>query len=183
LILRHRGGVTAGTAAGRGVTYICPMSHPSILEELRRQITVLVVDDEPIVRRIAYRLLSEDGCRVLEAADAEEARTLIEMASRPVDAALIDVVMPGDDGATLVRELLERWPRLPVVLMSAHPAQIMADHDLDRFRIPFLAKPFSRDELFVRLREALGRRPARTPGEDGDPQAGPCQETQGGSER
>ena len=148
--------------------------YNGLLGKLRRPVTVLVIDDEAVVRRLAYRMLNEHGCRVLEAADAAEALAVVQMAPHRVDAALIDVVMPGRDGASLAGELRRRWPSVRLVLMSAHPAEVIAKYELEVLSVPFLAKPFTRDELFVRLREVLGKGPAEVPAADGDPQAGPC---------
>lgn len=88
---------------------------------------------------------------------------LIEMAPHRVDAVLIDVQVGGTDGAPLAREVRERWPRLAVKTARCCASRC-------------LAKPVARDELFLRLREALGRSPARAEGKDGESPAGPCEQ-------
>jgi CheY-like chemotaxis protein len=121
---------------------------------------VLVVDDEPAVRRMAYHLLSELGYRVFEAGDAAEALAVLGMPGR-VDLVLCDVVMPRVDGVTLLREIRTRWPGQPVVLMSAHPAEVMVQHGLAEADAPFLSKPFTRGELAGIVAEELARRPGQ----------------------
>ena len=126
-------------------------------------ITILVVDDERISRRVAYRLLSEEGYRVFEADGYEEAMDVLSQAAGRVDVMLIDAVMPSFDGVTLANRVKEEWPRVKIVFMSAHPAEILARQGLSTLDVPFLAKPYTRDELVTRVREALERRNVQRP--------------------
>jgi two-component system cell cycle sensor histidine kinase/response regulator CckA len=120
--------------------------------------TILVVDDERITRRVAYRILSEEGYRVFEAASADEALSVLDMAHRYVHLVVLDVVMPVVDGVSLGLEIVARWPALKLLYMSAYPAEVLATHGLDDLQVRFLAKPFTRDELLAKLQEALVRR-------------------------
>lgn len=121
-------------------------------------ITILVVDDERISRRVAYRLLSEEGYRVLEADGHEEAMDALRQAGGRIDLVVIDAVMPGLDGVTLATQIQDQYPRIKALFMSAHPAEILARLGLSQLDVPFLAKPYTRDELVVRVRDALDRR-------------------------
>ena len=130
--------------------------------------TILVVDDERITRRVAYRILSEQGYRVFEAASADEAMSVLDMAHRYVHLIMLDVVMPVVDGVSLGREILSRWPSLRLLYMSAHPAEVLASHGLSDLQVHFLAKPFTRDELLAKIQESLERRKlSRTSGSVG----------------
>ena len=120
--------------------------------------TILVVDDERITRRVAYRVLSEQGYRVFEAASADEAMSVLDMAHRYIHLIMLDVVMPVVDGVALGREILAHWPSLKLLYMSAHPAEVLAEHGLSDLQVHFLAKPFTRDELLAKIQEALERR-------------------------
>ena len=120
--------------------------------------TILVVDDERITRRVAYRILSEEGYRVFEAASAEEALSVLEMAYHYINLVILDVVMPVVDGVELGQEILARWPSLRLLYMSAHPAEVLTQHGLRNLRVRFLAKPFTHDELLARVQQALERR-------------------------
>ena len=112
-------------------------------------------------RRVAYRILSEAGYRVLEAEDAEEALDAMDSASARtrVDLVLIDVVMPGMDGVELAGQIWDRWPDQRVLFTSGHAAEVLAQHGLVYLDVPFLAKPYTRDEALAKVHEALGLRP------------------------
>jgi two-component system, cell cycle sensor histidine kinase and response regulator CckA len=125
--------------------------------ELRSIPSVLIVDDQPVVRRMAHRLLSEQGFRVFEAASGEEAMEVLATAPSGVDLVVVDVVMPVADGIQVTRRIQERWPSQPVLYMSAHPAQVLAQYGLAELDVPFLAKPFTRDELLKKVQEVLSR--------------------------
>jgi two-component system, cell cycle sensor histidine kinase and response regulator CckA len=123
--------------------------------------TILVVDDERIARRVLYRMLSEEGYRVFEAASADEAMSVLDLAHRYINLVILDVVMPVVDGVELGRRILARWPSLRLLYMSAHPAQVLSEHGLEDLRVQFLAKPFTHDELMWKVQEALHRSPER----------------------
>jgi len=114
-------------------------------------VTVLVVDDVSVARRIAARALSEEGYRVLEADSAAEALEVMGQARGRVDLVLLDVVMPGGDGVELGRAILAEWPGQRLLYMSAHPAEVLARHGLKDLNVPFLAKPFTRAELLAKV--------------------------------
>jgi len=122
--------------------------------------TVLVVDDVRVVRRVTYRLLSEAGYRVFEAASAAEAVEVLATAQRPIDLVIVDVIMPAVGGVELVRYIRTRWPALRVLFMSAYQAEVLVREGLERPNVIFLAKPFTRDELLDKVTAALRREPA-----------------------
>jgi DNA-binding response OmpR family regulator len=123
--------------------------------------TILVVDDERITRRVAYRILSEEGYRVFEAASADEAMSVLDMAHHYIHLVIVDVVMPLVDGVELGRRMLASWPSLRLLYMSAHPAEVLAQHGLANLDVLFLAKPFTHGEMLNKVTEALDRRRAR----------------------
>jgi CheY-like chemotaxis protein len=127
-----------------------PFPHPAT--------TILVVDDERMSRRLAYRILSEEGYRVLEADGGPEALEVLRLARGQVDLLIVDVILHGCDGVELARQVLERWPDQHIVYMSAHPAEVLVRHGLPSLDVPFLAKPYTRDEALTRVREALESR-------------------------
>jgi CheY-like chemotaxis protein len=120
--------------------------------------TVLVVDDQHYARRVAYRVLSEAGYRVLEAEDGEEALDALYSTRARVDLVMIDVVMPKIDGVELAARIQEQWPEKRILFMSGYAAEVLAQHGLIYLDVPFLAKPFTRDEALAKVREALERR-------------------------
>jgi CheY-like chemotaxis protein len=120
--------------------------------------TVLVVDDQHYARRVAYRVLSEVGYRVLEAEDGNEALEALFAPKASVDLVMIDVVMPRMDGVELAEQIRERWPEKAILFTSGHAAEVLAQHGLESLDVPFLAKPYTRDEALAKVREALERR-------------------------
>ena len=123
--------------------------------------TVLVVDDAGVVRRLSFRVLSEAGYRVFEAASAAEALEVIEMLKGRLDLVIVDVVMPEFNGVDLVRMIREKWSEPSILFMSAYPAEVLASEGLKDLRVQFLAKPFTRDELLGGVVRALRQRERR----------------------
>ena len=123
--------------------------------------TILVVDDVGVVRKIAFRLLSEAGYRVFEAGSAAEALEVLSTARQPINLAIVDVILPEVTGVDLVRIIREEWPSTRVLFMSAFPAEILVREGLDHPNVIFLAKPFTRDELLTKVTEALMPEPHR----------------------
>lgn len=117
--------------------------------------TVLVVDDAGVVRRLAFRVLSESGYRVFEAAGAVEALEVLAMLRGHVDLVLVDVVMPEVNGVDLVRLIREEWEYPAILFMSAYPAEVLAREGLKDLRVRFLAKPFTRFELLQAVESAI----------------------------
>src|SRR6266545_2987750 len=118
--------------------------------------TVLVVDDEPIVRDVVVRYLQRDGFDTLEAADGETARELIETASPQ-----LVVLLPGTDGLTLCRWIRSRG-ELPVIMLTARGEEADRIVGLELGADDYVTKPFSPRELAVRVRTVL-RRTASAP--------------------
>jgi len=125
------------------------------LPDVRSAPSILVVDDQATVRRMAHRLLSEWGFRVFEAESGEEALEVLETARVGIQLVMVDVVMPLADGVQVTRAIQQRWPGQRTLYMSAHPAEVLVQYGLSEFDAPFLAKPFTRDELLTKVSEAL----------------------------
>ncbi|MGH7628688.1 MAG: response regulator [Gemmatimonadales bacterium] len=117
--------------------------------------TVLVVDDEPVVRRLAYRILNAAGYRVLEASDGAEGLEVLRQAGGRIDLVIVDAIMPNMDGAALSTEIFETWPAQRVLLMSAHGEDVFGRLGLKRMSAPFLGKPFTDKELLAKVERAL----------------------------
>ena len=121
---------------------------------------VLVVDDEPSMRRVCQRVLERAGYAVAVAASGEEALRGVEDGRfATVGVALVDVSMPIMDGYALARGLHARVPALPVVLMSGHAEDEHA-HEAAAPGTGFLGKPFLPSELVQAVHDALAARRA-----------------------
>jgi DNA-binding response OmpR family regulator len=123
--------------------------------------TVLVVDDEPIVREVVVRYLTREGHRTLEAADGSMARRLIEGGSP--DLVVLDVMLPGTDGLELCRWIRGR-SELPVLMLTARGEESDRIVGLELGADDYVTKPFSPRELAARVRSVLRRSTAATPG-------------------
>src|SRR5689334_11183443 len=123
---------------------------------------VLVVDDEPAVRRALERALKLDNYEVDLAADGEEA--LDVLARSPADAIILDVLMPRLDGLELARRMRKAGDRTPVLMLTARDAIDDRVEGLDVGADDYLVKPFALRELQARLR-ALLRRSGDTEGD------------------
>ena len=136
------------TEAGKTPRGAKPKEH-----ELWGSGTVLLVEDEPMVRAVAERALARHGYTVITATNGEEA---LEVINRGEEIVLLisDVVMPAMDGPTMVREARKSRPDLPILFMSGYAEeQLRKSIDLDK--VAFLPKPFSVQELAEAARRAI----------------------------
>ncbi len=117
--------------------------------------TILVVDDEPGVRRACARVLTTAGVDVLAAASGQEALELGERQPEGVHLALIDVVMPGMTGHELAERLRDRWRKTKIVFMSGYVASEIGELGVMQRDAHFLGKPFSSDVLRRKVRDVL----------------------------
>jgi PAS domain S-box-containing protein len=159
-IARQSGGdVVLVSAPGQGshVDVYLPRSFGSVAEQatpahpvsLEGNETILLVEDEPMVRRIARRTLEELGYRVLEAEDGERARKRLE--DTAVDLVVTDMVMPGISGPELVEELRHSHPEIRVLFISGYEG----GPDSAPPSAPLLEKPFTPEQLAQKVREVL----------------------------
>src|ERR671939_1569072 len=116
--------------------------------------TVLVVDDEPIVREVVVKYLRREGFRTLEAADGHRARELLERDSPGL--VVLDVMLPGTDGLDLCRWIRSRSD-LPVIMLTARGEEADRIVGLELGADDYVTKPFSPRELAARVRTVLRR--------------------------
>ncbi|MBU0705579.1 MAG: response regulator, partial [Chloroflexi bacterium] len=170
-IVKQNGGhIWVHSQVGQGTTFkiYLPRTHqvlPARLLPARQvapapapaSVTVLVVEDEPAVRKLAVRILQQQGYRVLDAADGLEALQVSSEHQGPIDLLLTDVVMPRLNGKELADQLQVLRPETRVLFMSGY-----SDHILTRYQarddIAFLAKPFTLETLVARVGAILAER-------------------------
>jgi two-component system cell cycle sensor histidine kinase/response regulator CckA len=136
----------AGAALGARPTRAAPAAFGGGSE------TILLVEDQPLVRELAQRLLRQLGYTVIVAEDGPQALALFYAADGAVELVLTDVSMPAMQGDELVRRLRESRPELPALTMSGYAEQLV--HPIGE-PTAFLAKPFSIDQLAGAVRQAL----------------------------
>ncbi len=174
-IMRQNGGyIAVASEPGKGATftlYLPVLSDPEIVErreEPRGELpppggdaaptgaTVLLVEDEPVVRAIAARSLERGGFRVIQASDGAAALALVNQHGQP-DLVLTDLMMPGIGGAELARRLRQRFPTLPILFMSGYSIDHLRREEAADFDGVLIQKPFTPDTLVSSVVAALSR--------------------------
>ncbi len=115
--------------------------------------TVLVVDDDVAVGTVLETLLRQDGLRAAHVTSGQAALDALER--RPYEAVITDLRMPGMDGMQLLAEIKQRWPALPVVMLTAHGSVELAVEAMKAGAVEFVLKPFDREELLFVVHKAL----------------------------
>jgi len=123
---------------------------------MARSGSVLVIDDEEVMREILEALLGREGYRVKLASSGEEGLDLAR--STQFDAAIVDVMMPGIDGIAVLEELKKIDEDLPVVMVTAFASVETAISAMKRGAFDYITKPFKNDEVIVVMRNAVERR-------------------------
>jgi CheY-like chemotaxis protein len=117
--------------------------------------TVLVVEDNPDVRRLTLRRLNILGYRTLEAGTGPAALAVLE-SGEDVDLIFSDIVMPGGlSGYELAQRAKERYPEIKILLTSGYDAKVASTHNPTSISIKVLRKPYSQTEMASALRDAL----------------------------
>jgi len=118
--------------------------------------TILVVEDNDLVRDLTATMLARLGYRVLSAEGPVRATALVDEEGGRVDLVLTDVVMPLASGRELYRQLSRKWPRLKALYMSGYSDEAIVNHGVLDAGVDFIEKPFSLEALARKVREVLG---------------------------
>ncbi len=170
IITQSRGGIAVDTVPGQGTTFTVYLpsasaeapSPPVAAEPFAQSpalpaLKVLVVEDEPIVRKLLDRILTLSGFEVVQASHGGEALSRLHERRGDVDLIVSDVVMPVMGGAELATHLATSYPTLPVIWMSGHPREIAFATQRINEAQPYLQKPVSPDTLLDTIRQLLPR--------------------------
>jgi two-component system cell cycle sensor histidine kinase/response regulator CckA len=122
---------------------------------LRGTETVLLVEDEEIVRKMARTILEMNGYTVLEARDPDEAAHIAEVQTQSIELMLTDMVMPRMNGWELARRLSPLRPNMRVLFMSGYVAESLLGKLIVTSEIPFIMKPFTPAALAPKVRDVL----------------------------
>jgi two-component system, OmpR family, KDP operon response regulator KdpE len=117
-----------------------------------RDVTVLLIEDEPEIRRFLRATLPEQGYRIIEATSGQEG--LVEASARNPDIVLLDLGLPDMDGVEIIRAL-RKWTALPILVLTAREQEHTKVEALDLGADDYVTKPFSMNELLARMRAAL----------------------------
>jgi len=121
--------------------------------------TVLLVEDEEMVRNLSREILQMNGYRVLSAANGEEACDVCERYGGQIDLVVTDVVMPLMSGREVVEKISQKRPEMRVLYMSGYTDDAIVRHGVLDAGVPFLQKPFTPDSLARKVRELIERAP------------------------
>jgi DNA-binding NtrC family response regulator len=114
---------------------------------------ILVIDDDAIIIKSCIRILESEGFGVSTSRNADEAPEIIRKGN--FDLLLIDVKMPKRDGLSLVKEIRQDFPKLPIIVMSGYPTTETIADVVKSGATQFIAKPFKPDELIKLIRQIL----------------------------
>jgi two-component system cell cycle sensor histidine kinase/response regulator CckA len=148
------------SSRSRGVETLATTETPAVTgprPDESRPATLLVVDDEEMVRRLAARMLAMLGYRVLEARSGQEAVRLLRRGAHRIQGVLTDVAMPGIGGRELGETIAQCWPQIRVLYMSGFAANRMVNEGALDPSVPFIQKPFTSEQLGRKVHELLAQ--------------------------
>ncbi|HKT58468.1 MAG TPA: response regulator [Gemmatimonadales bacterium] len=126
-----------------------PPRHPG-------KTTILVVDDDAMMRTLVGRTLRSEGYQVWTASGVPDARQVLSRIPGALDLVLSDVAMPGGMGPQLVADIRQAHPHVRLLYMSSYSRKELLGHGIDLGRDDLLGKPFMPAELIARVRVTLG---------------------------
>jgi len=168
IVKQYGGDITVQSEPGLGTEFrlyfprvaqdpVVDVPQEQTADALRGSETILVVEDEEPLRRLARRILESRGYRVLDAGNGYEAIDVMAKHGSEVDLLLSDIVMPSMGGRELVERLLPVYPSLLVLFMSGYTEDMMLQHRIAELGITVLEKPFTPETLARTVRHALDR--------------------------
>ena len=164
-IVKHNGGhISVYSEPGYGTTFTIylpcaeeeqvPVAH-AVPEVAKGSETILLVEDEPSLRKLAHSILKGNGYTVLPASNTQEALDLCSRHAGKISLMLTDIVMPGGNGEQLASQVCERRRGLRVMFMSGYSEHAILERILSQPGAAFLQKPFTPAQLLTKVREVL----------------------------
>jgi PAS domain S-box-containing protein len=168
IVKQHRGHVGVYSEVARGTTFRVYFPRVEDQSETMHEIssietkseskeTILVVEDEEIVRNLAVEVLETLGYSTLSARDPDHAQAISQSYEGPIHLLLTDVVLPQMDGRSLYRRLSASRPEMKVLYVSGYTENFIMHHGVLDQGVQFLAKPFTVDVLAKRIRHILAK--------------------------
>lgn len=130
---------------------------PQNISPLRGKETILIVDDEEMIRDIANDMLSTFGYTVLQADSGEKALAIYEREISNIDLVILDLGMPGIGGEKCLYAMIERNPNLKIIVASGYAAHKFAQNPLKFGAMKFICKPYQLDEMLQSVRDVLDK--------------------------
>ncbi len=166
IVRQHGGYISFVTQLGKGSTfkvYFPRLSTPvaralparPLAQPEQKLSTVLIVEDEDVLRDFARLILRKAGMQVLTANDGAEGVKAAENHGKPLDLVFTDLVMPNMNGADMAREIRRLHPETPVLFTSGYARTVLLEHGVADNDLDFLPKPYTAQTLMQRVRKAL----------------------------
>jgi PAS domain S-box-containing protein len=176
IVRQHKGWIDCWSEPGKGTRFdiylprgeAAKVISPECVTPLPRRLgkgTILVVDDEELIRRFATNTLQSRGYTVIQAVDGQEAVDIYSRHPGRIDIVLLDLTMPVLSGHEAFRQLLNLNPRVQVVFASGYAAEQLSEMEKE-LMAGFVKKPYRPDELILAIEEALQRRIAPASGSE-----------------
>jgi len=171
IVKNHGGFVNIYSEVGEGTTfsiYLPSGGERDMLEEtvpaVKEKVpmgsgeTVLLVDDEPVVRELGIDMLESLGYRVLIAEDGWQGEIMFKKNIEEIDIVVLDIVMPGESGGELLKFIKKLSPEMPVLISSGFNRDRVDERMLESEEIEFIQKPYSMDELGIEIGKLLKKK-------------------------
>jgi len=168
IVKQSEGDIWVYSVQGKGTTfkiYLPRVNEP--LEEIRKEVlkeelprgneTILIVEDEEEVRKLAGKILERQGYRILEASQGDDALRISERHGGPIDLILVDVIMPGMSCSELAKHLKSPHPKMKVLYMSGYTDNAIVRHGVLEKGVNYIQKPFTMEGLARKVREVLDK--------------------------
>jgi PAS domain S-box-containing protein len=168
IVKQSEGHIWVYSVRGKGTTfkiYLPRVNEP--LEEIRKEVlkeelprgneTILIVEDEEEVRKLAGKILEKQGYRILETFNGDDALVACERHKSPIHLMLADIVMPGMSGPELAELLKPLYPEMKILYMSGYTDNAVVRHGVLEKGVNYIQKPFTLEGLARKVREVLDK--------------------------
>jgi len=174
IVKQSEGHIWVYSVQGKGTTfkiYLPRVNEPreAITEEIlkeelpRGDETILIVEDEEEVRKLARKILEKQGYRILETLNGDDALLACETRKSPIHLMLTDIVMPGMSGSELAKLLKPLYPEIRILYMSGYTDNAIVRHGALGKGVNYIQKPFTMEGLARKVREVLDKESDRHP--------------------
>jgi CheY-like chemotaxis protein len=161
IIKNHDGAIDFVSRPGKGTTFYIYLpasdgdaeTEPPLSEIISKGTeTLLLIDDEEVILQVGQPMLESLGYKVMSASDGKTALEIFRRFSGEIDLVILDVIMPGMSGSAIFDELKNINPQVQVLLASGHSLSGQAEDLMSRGCVGFIQKPFSLEQLSIKLR-------------------------------
>ena len=168
IVKQSEGHIWVYSVQAKGTTfkiYLPRVNEP--LEEIRKDVlkeelprgneTILIVEDEEDVRKLAGKILEKQGYRILESFNGDDALVACERRKSPIHLMLADIIMPGMSGSELAKLLKPLYPEIKILYMSGYTDNAVVRHGVPEKGVNYIQKPFTMEGLARKVREVLDK--------------------------